>query len=289
MSASQVPISIALGAYSRDDVLREKIRALQTAPVEFVDISPISRAFAPMVRELRFDISEMALMTYLQARAYGKALSLLPISVSARFQEAALLCCADDGRIAGPEDLRDKRIGVRTYGQTTAVWLRGILEDRYGVPVRSIRWVTFEPAHLAEYADPPWVRRAAPGADMVALLKAGLLDAIIVGNEVPDDPLLRTVFSDPKAAGDDFYAARGFCPINHVVVASTPFLQLERHFTAKFVDILTRHVEGMTCLDHRRRPPCGMEDMNPSIELALDYAQSQGLLPRALSLDEVWK
>lgn len=288
MSHKLAPITIALGAYGRDPAFREAIKALTPAPVEFADIAPISRAFAPMVRELRFDISEMALMTFLQAKACGKALTLLPISVSARFQEAALLCRADDSRIKGPEDLVDRRVGVRAYGQTTAVWLRGILQERYGIPAQAIHWVTFEPAHVAEYADPDWARRAASGADMMALLKSGALDAVVVGNDVPDDPGLRTVFADPKAAGETFYAEHGLCPINHVVVAARPFMQLDPGFTGKFIDVLTRHLASLTALDQRAQPPCGAEKMRPSIELALRYATDQSLLTRPLTLQQVW-
>ena len=92
----------------------------------------INRAFAPMVREQLFDVSEMAIATFLQAKAYGKPLVLLPVVLAARFQESALLCRADSD-IRRPADLVGRRVGVRAYSQTTGVWLRGILADAYGV------------------------------------------------------------------------------------------------------------------------------------------------------------
>jgi 4,5-dihydroxyphthalate decarboxylase len=171
--------------------------------LDFADISPINRAFAPMVRESKFDVCEMAITTFLQAKAYGKPLVLLPVVMAARFQEGALLCRADS-ELRGPADLVRRRVGVRAYSQTTAMWLRGVLAEAYGVRPEQVHWVTFEDAHVAEYRDPPWVERASAGKKILLMLRAGELDAVIVGNDVPDDPALRTVVPDPRAAADDF-------------------------------------------------------------------------------------
>src|SRR5215207_10380199 len=83
-------------------------------------------------REQRFDVSEIAIATFLQAKAYRKPLVLLPVVLAARFQQSALLC-RTDGDIRRPGDLVDRRVGVRAYSQTTGVWLRGILADEHGI------------------------------------------------------------------------------------------------------------------------------------------------------------
>ena len=106
-----------------------------------------------MVREQRFDVSEMAIATFLQAKAYGKPLVLLPVVLAARFQQSALLCRADSD-IGGPGDLAGRRVGVRAYSQTTGMWLRGILADAHGVRPDEVRWITFEDAHVAEVPRP---------------------------------------------------------------------------------------------------------------------------------------
>ena len=93
-----------------------------------------------MVRERRFDVCEMAIGTFLQAKAYGVALTLLPIAVAARFQESALLCRVDSD-IRGPADLAGRRVGVRAYSQTTGLWLRGLLSDDFGVAPEDVRWI----------------------------------------------------------------------------------------------------------------------------------------------------
>src|SRR5439155_14207511 len=113
--------------------------------------------------------------------------------------------------------LRGRRIGVRAYTQTTGVWLRGILQNDYGVPPDAIRWITQEGAHVAEYTDPPWVEEA-PQASLPDLLRNGQIDAAILGNDLPDDPDFAPVIGDPPAAARAWSATHGFVPITLVPV-----------------------------------------------------------------------
>lgn len=278
-------LSAAVGAYPHTAALRDGRVESDRVRLDFADVSPINRAFAPMVREGRFAISEMAIATFLQAKAYGRPLRLLPVVLAARFQEAALLC-RRGGPVAGPGDLAGRRVGVRAYGQTTGMWLRGILGDAHGLRPDSVEWVTFEGAHVPEYRDPPWARRAAPGADMMAMLRAGDLDAVIVGNDVPDDPDLTTVFPDPAAAGRAFQAAHGFALVNHLltvqadVAAAHPEILDELHRLAGASATLAPPKSFTVATTPRA--------LEPAIALALRYSREQGLLPRDLSLDEVW-
>lgn len=249
----------------------------------FADIAPIHRAFAPMVREQRFDIAELALFTFLQARAHGKPLVLLPVAVAARFQEQSLWCRADDAGIAGPADLAGRRVGVRAYSQTTGAWLRGVLAGDFGVAADSIRWTTFEPAHVAEVADPPFAERAPDGTDMLAMLRAGDLDAVIVGNEAPDDPALRQVFRDPAAAGERFRARHGFMPVNHLVVARRSLVEARPELATGFVAALG---EALATADAPL--PRGRAALEPAVALAARWAWDQGMLPRQLEPEAIW-
>ena len=155
-------LTAAVGDYPHTKALKDGRVRSDSFSLSFADIPAINRAFAPMAREQRFNVSEMAIATYFQAKAYGKPLVLLPVVLAARFQEGALLCRADSD-IEGPASLAGRRVGVRAYGQTTAMWLRGVLSEDFGVPADTIRWVTFEGAHVAEAADPSWAERAIGG------------------------------------------------------------------------------------------------------------------------------
>ncbi len=271
----------AIGRYPHTAALLSGALAAPGLRLACEDIPVISRAFAPMVREARFDVSEMAIATFLMAKAWGKPVVLLPVTLAARFQEGALLCRVD-GPVREPRDLPGKRVGVRAYSQTTGMWLRGVLADSHGVAADAVRWLTFEDAHVAEYADPPFAQRAPKGADMAAMLKDGTLDAAIFGNEVPTDPAFRTVFADPAAAGAAFHAAHGFVPVNHLVVVRADLARAQPDTLATLVDLFRTALAGS-------RLPVARAALEPAIATAIRFCAQQGLLRRPLSLDEVWE
>jgi 4,5-dihydroxyphthalate decarboxylase len=273
-----VALSAAIGRTPRTEALFTGAAASPRLRLDLAPVPVISRAFAPMVREGRYDASEMAIATFLMAKAAGKDLALLPVVLAARFQEGALLGRAG-GAIDSPEDLAGRRVGVRAYSQTTGMWLRGVLQERFGLKPDAMHWVTFEDAHVAEYRDPPWAERAPAGADMLAMLKAGELDAAIFGNEMPADPALRPVFPDPEAAGAAFRAAHGFVPVNHLLVARGDVARERPEALAELWRVL--RAAGADAP--------GREALAPVINLAGRYSAEQGLLPRPLSLDEVWE
>ncbi len=264
------PLHAAIGRYKHTEALFDDSRLqLEAFPV-------ISRAFAPMVRTQRFDVSEMAIATFLMARADGSDLVLLPVVMATRFQNGALLRRANDA--FGPGDLAGRRIGVRAYSQTTGLWLRGILQEENGLRPDRVRWVTFEDAHVASFQDPPWAERAPAGSDMLAMLRAGELDAAIFGNELPSGPDLATVFPDPGSAGRAFFARHGLMPVNHMIVV--------RAAIAKQPGAVRELLDGFRAAGNRF--PFGRRKLDPAVGLALQYAGEQGLLTRPLTLDEVW-
>lgn len=262
-------LTAALGDYPHTAALPDS----PLVRLERIPVKPISRAFAPMVREARYDVSEMAIATFLMAKAAGIPITLLPVVMAARFQEGALLCRAD-GPIRGPADLLGRRVGVRAYSQTTGMWLRGVLAERHGVAADAIAWTTFEDAHVPGFRDPPSCTRAAPGADMTAMLRSGELDAAIFGAELPPGDDLRPVFPDVAAAGRDFEACHGFVPINHLVV-----LRAELARDAALVAELLRIFGPATTT---------REALGPAIALANRWCVEQGLLARPLAPEAVW-
>jgi 4,5-dihydroxyphthalate decarboxylase len=270
-------LTVAIGRTKRTEALFDGSVADPALPLDLPAIPVISRAFAPMVREGRYPVSEMAIATFLMAREAGAPMVLLPCVLAARFQEAALLCRAD-GPIRSPADLRGARIGVRAYSQTTGMWLRGTLAEKFGLPADAMRWITFEGAHVATYRDPPFVQRAAEGATLEGMLKAGELDAAIFGNDTPADAAFHTVFPDPQAAGVAFEAAHGFVPVNHLLVARADVARDRAGDLARLLALLARAGASVT-------PRAALA---PALTLAARFAAAQGLTARTLTLDEIW-
>jgi len=279
-------LDAALGRYRHTLALHEGRVASASVGFRVAEVSPISRAFAPMVRQARFDLSEMAIATALQALAYDKPLTILPVAVAARFQEAALLCRADSD-MRGPADLAGRRIGVRAYTQTTAMWLRGILAEDFGIEPSQLRWTTFEDAHVAEYTEPPWVERAAADANLLDLLRDGTLDAAIVGNDMAEDAAFRPLYPDPAAAGRHFLATHGFMPVNHVIVLRRELAEAEPGLVAEIIRLFEQSHDA-AAPGGPPAPPIGVAAIAPSWQLASRYSLAQGLLPRAVPLDELW-
>lgn len=260
-------LTAALGPYSS----MARLPASALVELERIPVTPISKAFAPMVRELRYDVSEMAIATFLMAKEAGVPITLLPVVLVARFQESALLCRADSG-IGGPEDLAGMRVGVRAYSQTTGMWLRGVLADSHGIPPDGMAWTTFEDAHVPSFRDPPFVTRARPGQALEAMLRDGELDAAIFGTELPEG--LRTVFPDIPAAERDFQARYGFVPVNHLVVV--------RSELARDADLVAELMRLLGAAATSRKA------LAPAIALAGRWCADQGLIARPLAEDQVW-
>jgi len=266
------PLHLAIGRTPRTEALFAPGQPFKLAPV-----ANISRAFAPMVREGAYEASEMAIATFIMAKAAGKPLVLLPAILSSRHPEASFLTRAD-GPVRTVEALRGRRVGVRAYSQTTGLWLRGILAEAHGLPPEAMRWVTFEDAHLAEYQDPPWAERAPPGSDMLAMLRDGRLDAAIFGNDTPQDAAFTPVFPDAAAAGRAFLARHGFMPLNHLLVARTDVVATRADALA---DLLARLRESGCPVPTRA-------ELDPALAVAAQYCHAQGLTPRLMTPSDVW-
>ncbi|MCC6947935.1 MAG: ABC transporter substrate-binding protein [Bradyrhizobiaceae bacterium] len=256
---------------------------------EFIDVSPITAAFGPMIRKGSFDISEMALATFLQAKALEKDLVLLPVAVAVRFQEDSLVCRADNRSIRSPADLTGRRVGVRAYSQTTGMWVRGLLQDDFGITPNLIKWITFESPHIEEVSDPPWVERGNQGLEMLTLLKSGELDAVILGRDKPESGEVREVYPDAIGAAKRFYEKYKFVPVNHVIVARRAVVEARPKLIEAFLGAVR---DAWSVASNRENAgfilPIGRSALEPVISVALRYMKSQAMLPRALSMDEIW-
>jgi 4,5-dihydroxyphthalate decarboxylase len=286
MSTEPLSLRTVLGTYPLSQPLKSGAISAPDVTLAFEEVKPTHKAFKPIVRQQAYDVCELAIVTYLQAKAFGKPLILLPAVVIGRFQHHCILYNTERGTVR-PEDLAGRRVGVRSYTQTTGVWLRGLLENDYGVPSDRIHWVTFEDAHVAEYRDPPDVERASADKDMTAMLLAGEIDAAIYGTELPDDPRLQPVIANPHAAAQQWHAKHKLVPINHMVVMTEQVARAHPRAVRSVYDLLLRAKQALppTVPDPN---PLGMDAVRPALEMMVDYAVQQQLIPRRFTVEELF-
>ena len=244
---------------------------------DFADVKVPHTAFKRVVRELEFDVAELAIMTFLLARAHGKPLKLLPAVLTARFQHPFIVYNAERGPL-DPAALEGRRVGQRSYSVTTATWIRGILAEDYDVDLGRVRWVTFEEPHVAEFRDPPNVERAPPGKDITAMLLAGELDAAIVG-EAPKDPRIRTLIADPAAAGESWQKKHGAIQINHMVAVKQDCDRAE--------EVYRLLLESRQAAGNPPMNPFGLEENRRNLEAAIDCVHGQNMIPHRFSVEEL--
>jgi 4,5-dihydroxyphthalate decarboxylase len=166
---------------------------------EFEEVAVLIDAFRRMVRGLEFDVCEMAITTYICARAHGKRMTALPIFLVRAFHHGAILISKTSG-IASPKELEGKKVGVnRGYTVTTGVWARGVLAQEYGIDLGKITWVLSGDEHVAEYRAPANVVPVEKGKKLADMLIAGELAAAI-GIEA-NSPEIVPLIPKPLEAG----------------------------------------------------------------------------------------
>lgn len=291
MTDSLPKLKTLLGNYPNTRALRDGTLAPATFAFDFADVKVPNRAFKRVVRELEFDMAELALVTFFQAKAYGKPLTLIPAVVGAgRYQHHCLVYNAERPRITVAQ-LTGKRIGIRALAQTTVTWVRGVLAEEYGVPLDKIQWVTFEDGHLAEFPDPAGVERAKPGSSVVDLLLAGEIDAAIIGTDLPDDPRLQPVLPDPHAAARAWSERHRMVPINHMVAVKTQLLQGRPEIARELYGLLQQG-KRLAAPAGESAPdltPFGIDANRNALELLLRYSHAQGLIPRKFAVEELFE
>jgi len=288
-NTGETTLRIAIGDYPHTLPLKRGEITSPWLKLDFTEIKPMHKAFKPMVREHAYDASEMALVIVLQAKIHNKGLTLLPAAMLGRFQHGTVLYNAERGKLA-PADLAGRRIGVRSYSQTTGAWIRGIVENDYGVDFSRVQWVTFEEGHVAEAKEPAGVMRAASDQDMTKMLLAGELDAAIYGADMPKDPRLQSVIPDPQAAAQAWYGKHGVVPVNHMVVVTDEFARANPKAVAELYRMLeaSKKAAGLPAAGEIDTVPFGREANRPCLEMLISYAVQQGLIPRRLEVDELW-
>jgi 4,5-dihydroxyphthalate decarboxylase len=278
-----------LGDYPNTSAFRQGRLAPPGAAFDFADVKLPHTAFKRAVRELEFDIFEIAIVTFLMARAHGKPMALLPAVIFGRLPHRFLMYNPERGPLS-PGDLEGKRVAIRSSSVTTVTWLRGILQRDYGVNLDKVHWVAFEDAHVAEYRDPPNVERAPAGKTITDLLLAGEVDAGVVAEGGGSDPRLKTLIPDAGAAALEWHKRMGALPINHMVAVRSPVSQDHPEAVREFYRMLveSKRAAGLPVPGEMDTSPMGLEANRRNLEVAVDYTYTQGLIPRRYSVDELF-
>ena len=285
----KVKLFTLMGNYPNAMALKEGKLTSAIVDFDFADVKVSNTAFKPLVREAKFDLAEVAIVTFLQARTYGKPYVLIPATVVGRGQLHTIAYNPERGKLKA-SDLNGKTLGVRAYTQTTGVWVRGILAEDYGVDLGSLKWVTFEEGHVAEYADPANVRRAPEGKQLVQMLLDGELDAAVVGDKFPD-PRLKPLIPDAEAANHKWSQSHGGVPINHMLVIREELARTRPDVVREVYRLFLAAKQaafaqtGAPALDPWR---FGIEANRRSLEIVIDFAVEQGLIPRRIPVDELF-
>ncbi len=276
--------------------------------LEFIEVPVLVHAFRRMVRQLEFDVCEMAVTTYLCAKSFGVGFSALPIFLWRGLHHGAVQTRAGAG-VSDPRDLEGQRIGVnRGYTVTTGVWARGILADEHGVDLDRVTWVLSGDEHVAQYRPPANVVPAPEGTGLPDLLAKGDLAAVI-GAEI-DSPDVIPLIRNPEVAAMTALTSRGFYPINHLIVVRDDVLAdnpgvagslFEAFAEAKhrYIDELRAAEAGaLTGADRLNYDimratghdplPYGLEPNRDILEKLLDYASTQKILSRRPALEEMF-
>lgn len=281
-----------------------------TAPdldFEFEEVNPLPRAFRAMVREGAYDVSEMALTTYITAKAHGAKLTALPIFLVRDFHHKSMAAHAGAG-LASPKDLEGRRVGVnRGYTVTTGVWARAILAQEHDVDLSRITWARSDDEHVPDWSKPANVEELGGDGSLEEQLRRGDIPAA-VGLPAKGEGLV-PIIDDAFEAGFRALKTRGFYPINHLVVVRDDVLAEAPDVAVQVFDAFAaakaRHVQALragrvsepsavekvelAALEVMDDPlPYGITPNLNVLELLMAQAVAQGIVDKAMPIADLF-
>jgi 4,5-dihydroxyphthalate decarboxylase len=288
MAAAKVTLHTMLGNYANVAPLKSGVVHSDLVDYDFAEVKIANNLFKQVVREAKYDLAELAIVTYLQARAAGKPYVLIPAVVVARGQHHTIAYNAERG-VLKPSDLAGKRVGVRAYTVTTGTWVRGILASDYGVDLNKVEWITFEDPHVAEYRDPDSVKRASPGKDLLQMLLDGEIDAAVVGDKL-SDPRLKHLIPEPEAAAKKWAERHHGVPINHMLVVRSELSKSRPDVVRELFRQFRESKRAAALPDGGALDPYrfGVEACRPILQVIIDYCARQQLIARPVAVDDLF-
>lgn len=304
-------LSIALGDYPHVSALLEGEVKLDGYELEPVGVRPIIGAYRRMIRDLEFDVCELAPVTYLMALEAGIPIVGIPVFLSRRFHHGDIQCAPGSG-VRVPTDLERRKMGVRAYSVSTGVWGRGVLAEEYGVDLSSITWVTDDEDHVGGHV-PHNVVRVNDGRSLGEMLRTDEIAAAFGGNAgtgragAPRDGW--TAVAEPEAGADDapypllpyadliasdYYLRTGIVPLHSIIVLKKELVQADPDLPSALYRAFaeSKRLQLATDPDWTQQPrlhklaqqidgdpiPYGAERNAPSIDALVRYSRDQGLL-----------
>lgn len=287
--------------------IKQGIVKPKTCTLKWIEVDPIIAAFRRQVRGSEFDVCEMAITTYICAKAHGKPMTAIPVFLIRQFHHGAILVNTKAG-IRTPKDLEGKRVGVsRGYTVTTGVWARGVLASQYGVDLSKVHWVLSGDEHVAEYKAPANVKPIEAGKKMEDMLASGeLVAAVGLDFEHPD---VKPLIANGQDVGIEALKANGHYPINHTVIIkdeliakhpglATDIFQAFADSKRVYLDQLKAgKIEKPTAIDklHKRVMditgdplPYGIEPNRRVLEELMGHAVSQKIIPAQVPIESLF-
>ncbi len=234
---SELMLKTAIANYGHTTPLKDGSVTSDMFGMEHIEISPVPMIFRRMVRGLEFDVAEMALATYLCARAHGKRFTALPVFLTHDFYHGGIVVHERSG-ISAPRDLEGKRVGVRSYTLTPGVWTRAILQTEYDVDLDAVTWVLSGDEHVEEFVEPSNVV-SSPNNDLGEMLLSGEIDAAIGAGPI-DSPHILPLFPEAHDADKAWHSKTGIYPISHLLVAKDDLLESQQGIAGELFDLFSR-------------------------------------------------
>jgi len=312
-------LKIAVAEHPHTAAIRDGSIPIEGVEAEFITVKPQIGAFRRMVRDLEFDVCELAPTTYIIARAFGAPFVALPIFVVRRFHHAGLLVHPDAG-IRSPKDLEGKKVGVRAYSVTTGVWTRQVLIDEFRLDSSKVTWVVDDEEHVTQLKLPANVIHAPAGTSLAQMmakgeLAAGFAAAAGIGRtgaptggwkEVEAD--YPDLFPDAAELEARSYARTGVYPMHGTIVVKDAVLKDNPWVAKSLFDAFAKAKQGWlakldkgeatTATDKKYLElrkivgydplPYGLAENLKTIEKLEATAFQQGLTPRRMSLAETF-
>lgn len=254
---------------------------------DFVDESVPNKAFKRVVACEEFDLAELAIVTFFQAKALGRPLTLLPIPIMGRSQQG-LLMTRQDSKIKGIESLRGAKIGVRSPTQTSVVWLRGYLQDECHHQYQDASWVSYEQAHISEDLTPINFSAAPNHSLLLPDLLEGRIDAALLNPADTQHPDLRQVISDPELKAKVWESSNGISQVNHMLVVKQDLLTCNPKLASIIIDLFKKSYDHAVNEQPSIFLPFGETQLMPSLRQLLRYTYEQGLIKRQLAVSDLF-